>query len=107
MIYGNSYEGNTRNCEACGHFTNVHSDCTACTKAICEACALNGGCSNDYCSETCKQEVCEHENVRYEYADDCDLSAGYYGFRESWTCRDCGADLEGQSGEVYTERRAA
>ena len=109
MIYGTSYSGTTRECEACGHFTNVHADCAACSKAICEACALNGGCVTDFCSEACKQAVCEHAHVAYDCADDCDSSAGYSGFRESWTCSDCGADLTGAEGDdvQLTERRAA
>jgi len=109
MIYGTSYSGTTRESEACGHFTNVHAACAVCSQAICEACALNGGCVTDFCSEACKQAVCEHAHVAYDCADDCDSSAGYSGFRESWTCSDCGADLTGAEGDdvQLTERRAA
>ena len=106
MLYGSSYQGTTRECEACGHFTNVHSDCTTCTKPICEACGLHG-VGDDFCSEACKQQACSHDHVSYDCADDCDSSAGYYGVRESWTCRDCGADLDGGDEVELTERKAA
>ena len=111
MIYGRSYEGHTRECEACGHYCNVHSTCTTCSKPICESCALHGCCESyeaDYCSEACKQQACLHSNVRYSCADESDASAGYYGVRESWTCRDCGADLEDTNEDyIPTQRKAA
>lgn len=107
MIYGPSYSGTIRECEACGHFTSVHSDCSTCTKSICENCALHGDCTADFCSDTCKQEACEHENVRYELYDDVDIDAGYCNYRETWTCRDCGAELEGHDDYTVKTRRAA
>lgn len=99
MIYGPSYEGNTRECEACGHFTNVRYDCSHCQKAICENCGLHGDCLHDFCSDACKQAVCEHLHVRYEHDD---------AYNERWTCSDCGADLE-EADEPITipERKAA
>lgn len=106
MIYGKPYEAATRNCTACGELSNVHTSCTACKKAICDSCGLYGS-GDDFCSEACLQAVCTHAHVRYECADDCDRSAGYSGLRESWTCRDCGAELEGDEEVIYTERRAA
>lgn len=95
MIYGKPYEAATRECTACGELTNVHTSCTACKTAICDSCGLYGS-GDDYCSEACLQAVCAHEHVRYECDD----------LRESCTCRDCGAELEGDE-SVYTERRAA
>ena len=38
MCYGPSYEGRRRECDNCGHFTNVHSYCRTCDMNICEGC---------------------------------------------------------------------
>jgi len=34
----NEYEGRTRECDNCGHHTNVHSFCSTCEMTICESC---------------------------------------------------------------------
>jgi hypothetical protein len=38
MLYGNEYEGRTRECDNCGHVTNVYSHCSLCDMDICEGC---------------------------------------------------------------------
>lgn len=114
MIYGRSYEGHTRECEACGHYTNVHLDCANCETTICEACEFDGHCVS------CRSLVCGHADVSYACADDCDPEAGYYGVRETWTCRDCGEQWDGDefpppparrkpaiAATINTERKAA
>lgn len=106
MIYGPSYQAQTRECESCGHSTSVHYDCNHCQKAICENCGLHGDCLKDFCSEACKQEACEHVHVRYECIDD--VCEGYVNYHERWTCSDCGADLEEENETItITKRKAA
>lgn len=59
MLYGHSsYEGSPRDC-SCGHFTNVHSNCDICEKAICESCEIYvySGRAEHYCSTDCRSEV--------------------------------------------------
>ena len=108
MIYGPSYEGKTRECEACGHVTNVHYSCDVCEKHVCEECD-HGALGEHYCSPECFQETCEHSDVAYElYEDPCDE---YVVYHETFTCRDCGAHLD-QDGlplrkHVMPARRAA
>lgn len=109
MIYGYAtYEGTTRECEACGHASNEHTHCAHCEQNICVYCAdvvIGNDC---YCSEACAQEKCEHVNVRYECGDDVDEGAGYAAFREEWTCRDCGAALEeDRKDEVLVPKKPA
>lgn len=44
MIYGNDYEGCRRECDSCGHFTNVHTYCDACETTVCERCEDHHTC---------------------------------------------------------------
>lgn len=37
-MYGYDYEGRRRECDNCGHFTNVHTYCLACEMHVCEKC---------------------------------------------------------------------
>ena len=102
MIYGTSYEGTTRECESCGHFTNEHANCEnpRCEKPFCVRCGAN----EHFCSEACLQDACEHVHNTYELIDDvCDEYVTYY---EEWTCNDCGAKLR-EEGDVLVARRAA
>lgn len=105
MIYGPSYEGATRECEACGHFTNVHHDCDHCTKPICENCAHTNR-NGRYCSPECEQASCAHDHLHYEIFDDVCEDAGYVSYYETWTCKDCGVAFD-ESELAETERRAA
>jgi hypothetical protein len=106
MLYGTSYEGNARECESCGHHTNVHSLCDHCDKPICEACDHPAGDNDHYCSLECKQEACEHIHVRYERFHDID-DFGYNWDRETWICRDCGARINEDGDIIAPKRRAA
>jgi len=90
MIYGPDYEGKTRECDTCGHFTNVHHLCDTCEKPVCEDCDF-GAMNEHYCSSSCFQETCEHRNLKYDVD----------GLFE---CRDCGALLDDEDLEI---RRAA
>ena len=58
MIDGPDYEGRTRECETCGHFTNVHYLCEVCNKPICDKCDYHGD-RKHYCSYECFYEACE------------------------------------------------
>jgi hypothetical protein len=59
MIYGRSYEGRTRECEVCGHITNVHALCDDCDASICENCEIQED-DKHFCSVECAKERIDH-----------------------------------------------
>ena len=91
MIYGPSYEGKTRECEACGHVTNVHYSCDVCEKHVCEECD-HGALGEHYCSPECFQETCSHDRLKLDVDG-------------LFVCRDCGALLDDE--DIVEIRRAA
>lgn len=97
MLYGNDYEGPSRECDNCGHFTNVHSFCHVCEMTICEG-----------CDHTCVDpEECEHLDVEVEEGCDVDEVDGYVMYWEHITCRACNAELVERKGELVLRKRRA
>lgn len=43
-MYGHDYEGRRRECDHCGHFTNVHTYCYTCEMNVCEGCQDDHTC---------------------------------------------------------------
>src|SRR3954469_3717293 len=91
MVYGSSYEGRKRECEACGHYTNVHVACERCENACCEACQSGG-----FCGAMCRAAACEHSDMRLVGVyDDVDAAAGYAERIERYACSSCGEQFDG------------
>lgn len=106
-MFAPSYTRNrTRTCANCGHSTNVHHDCDACEGSMCENCELiviNGKTEKHFCSETCMQEVCHHDDVHTEVYEES--NGAYVSSVELFFCRDCGARID-EDGEIVGGRAA-
>jgi hypothetical protein len=104
MCYGVDYNAVTRECRACGSFTNVHMYCESCETAICDCCDHAKG-NDHFCSRECMQDACEHVCVTSESDYDVDEIRGYVRYYWEITCRDCGARLD-EDGEALPVSRS-
>jgi hypothetical protein len=68
MLYGSDYEGRRRECDNCGHVTNVYAHCAACDMDICEGCDHTCEC------KTCHQDLDEQGLCRL-----CDTFCSFCG----------------------------
>ena len=105
MCYGVPYQAETRECSACGSFTNVHLHCDSCEAAMCDYCA-HGKDDKHFCSKECMQDACEHVSVSCESDYDVDEISGCARYWEVWTCRDCVARID-EDGEIIRRIRRA
>lgn len=91
MYSATAYEGISRECDNCGHFTSAHSYCAACDMNICEGCdhaceckhchqdlKADGTCqlcdsTCGFCNEPMLECVCDtHDEITFDVDDDYD-----------------------------------
>jgi hypothetical protein len=104
MCYGVPYQAETRECSNCGNFTSVHMHGDSCEAAICDCCD-HGSDDKHFCSNECRQDACDHEEVTHEIIDD--VCPGRVSYHEVRTCNDCDARLDREGDIVRRDRRVA
>jgi hypothetical protein len=78
--------------------------CESCESAMCDCCD-HGSNDRHFCSNECRQDACDHEEVTHEIIDDVCPGRVYY--HEVITCNDCGARLDREGNIIRRNRRAA